>query len=91
MAQIAKAGAGKASDNVNEAAGNVAELAERTAGQANEVARAVDWDRVFRIQAEYLRASLERTAQLTRRYLEVSQAMTNSAVSAAQRQAKKAA
>jgi hypothetical protein len=51
----------------------------------------VDWDRVFQIQSEYLRASLGRTARLTQSYLEVSQAVMTSAASAAQRQAKKAA
>ena len=47
--------------------------------------------RCSQIQSAYLRASLERTAQLTRRYLEVSQAVMTSAASTAQRQAKKAA
>ncbi len=55
------------------------------------VAQAVDWERVSRIQAEYLRVSLERTAQLTRRYLEVSQAVVTAAASVAKREAKKAA
>jgi hypothetical protein len=50
-------------------------------------AKAVDWDQVFQIQGEYLRASLERTARLTRRYLELGQAVATSAVSA-QRQAR---
>jgi hypothetical protein len=54
-------------------------------------AKAVEWDQVFQIQGEYLRASLERTARLTQRYLELGQAVMTSAASAAQRQAKKAA
>ena len=57
----------------------------------NRVAKAVDWQQVLQIQSAYLRASLERSAQLTRRYLEVSQAVMSSATSSAQRQAKKAA
>jgi hypothetical protein len=57
----------------------------------NRFAKAVDWQQVLEIQSAYLRASLERTAQLTRRYLEVSQAVMASAASTAQRQAKKAA
>lgn len=57
----------------------------------DRVAKAVDWDRVVRIQGEYLRVSLERAAQLTQRYIEVSQAVVASAASVAQRQAKKAA
>jgi hypothetical protein len=57
----------------------------------DEVARAVDWDRVFQLQSEFLRISLERTAQLTQRYLEVTQTVVTSAASSAQREAKKAA
>ena len=54
-------------------------------------AKAVDWDQVFQIQRAYLRASLERTARLTRSYLEAGQAVTTSAASAARRPAPKAA
>jgi hypothetical protein len=57
----------------------------------DRAAKAVDWDQVFQIQGEHLRASLERTARLTQRYLELGQAVMTSAASAAQRQAKKAA
>ena len=53
--------------------------------------RAVDWDQVARIQGELLRASFERAATFTRRYLEVVQAVTTSAVSATQKQARNAA
>ncbi len=57
----------------------------------DRVAKAVDWDRVFQIQSVYLRVSLERAAQLTRRYFEVVQAVTVSMADTAQRQARKAA
>ena len=57
----------------------------------DQVARAVDWDQVTKIQGEYLRVSLERTAQLVRRYLEVTQAVVGAAADAAKRQARKAA
>ena len=57
----------------------------------DQVAKAVDWDRVFQIQSGYVRASLERTAELSRRYLELSQAVLTATASATQRQAKKAA
>ena len=50
----------------------------------------VDWDRAFRIQGEFLRASLERTAQLNQRYLEVAQEVTTAAASAAKQQGRKA-
>ena len=49
------------------------------------------WDQAARIQADLLRASLERSAEFTRRYLEVVQAVTASVVSAAKEQARKAA
>ena len=46
---------------------------------------------MFQIQSGYLRARLERAGELSRRYLELSQAVLTAAASAAQRQAKKAA
>jgi hypothetical protein len=57
----------------------------------DRVTKAVDWDQVFQIQGEYLRASLERATQFTQRYFEVVQAVTSAAADAARRQAKKAA
>ena len=53
--------------------------------------QAVDWGRVFQLQSEYLRVSLDRAAQFTQRYLEASQAVLTAAADTAQRQAKKAA
>ena len=47
------------------------------------------WDQAARIQADLLRASFERSAEFTRRYLEVVQAVTASAVSATREQARK--
>jgi hypothetical protein len=44
---------------------------------------AVDWNRLFRLQADYLRDSLERTAQLTRRWLDLSQAVLTANLNAA--------
>ena len=43
---------------------------------------AVDWPRLFRIQGEFLRASLERVAKLNRRYLEAGQAVLAAAAKA---------
>lgn len=57
----------------------------------DRVAKAVDWDQVVQIQSEFVRVSLDRAAQITQRYLEISQAVVTSAASVAQRQAKKAA
>ena len=53
--------------------------------------RAVAWDQVARIQGELLRASFERAATFTRRYLEVVQAVTASVASTTKEQARKAA
>ena len=55
------------------------------------LAGAVDWERVFRIQSEFLRTSLERTAELTRRSLEITQAVMTAAASASSQRARKAA
>ena len=43
------------------------------------LSEAVDWERLFRIQGEFLHASLERMAGLARRYLEASQAVLTAA------------
>jgi hypothetical protein len=53
--------------------------------------RVVDWNQVSRIQSELLRESVERAAQFTRRYFEVVQAVTASAVSVTKEQGRKAA
>ena len=52
---------------------------------------AVDWDRVVKVQGEFLRVSLERMVQLNQRYLDVFQAVANAAVTTAKDQARKAA
>ena len=57
----------------------------------DKAVKAVDWDRVFEIQGEFLRVSLERSAQLTQHYLEVTQAVMAASASAARQQARKAA
>ena len=62
-----------------------------TAVDWNRAVKAVDWERVFEIQGEFLRASLERSAQLTQRYLEVTQTVMTATASAARQQARKAA
>jgi hypothetical protein len=52
---------------------------------------AVDWDRVVKVQGEFLRVTLERMAQLSQRYLDVVQSVSNVAVSTAKDKARKAA
>ena len=57
----------------------------------DQVVKAVDWQKVVQIQGALVRGSLERTAQLTQRYLEVTQSVLSSAASVTQDQARKAA
>ena len=57
----------------------------------DQVAKAIDWEQLTKIQGEYLRVSLERGAQLARRYLEVSQTVVTATADAAKKQARKAA
>ena len=52
---------------------------------------AVDWDRVVKVQGEFLRVTLERMVQLNQRYLDVFQSVANAAVTTAKDQARKAA
>jgi Helix-hairpin-helix motif len=56
----------------------------------DQVSKAIDWEQVAEVQSRYLRQSLERTAQLTQRYLDVGQAVM-AAVSKAQGEARRAA
>ncbi len=53
--------------------------------------RTTDWNEAARIQGEYLRASLERAGQFTRRYVEVVQAVMSFAAPTTKKQARKAA
>ena len=62
-----------------------------TAVDWNRAVKAVDWQRVFEIQGEFVLASLDRSAQLTQRYLEVTRTVIATSASAARRQAGKAA
>jgi hypothetical protein len=57
----------------------------------DQVIKAVDWDQVARIQTEFLRVSLERSALLAKRYFEVTQTVMTAAASTVQDKAKKAA
>ena len=68
----------------------VKEQARANAEAFRALAGAFDWGKAARIQADLLRASLARSAEFTRRYLEVVQAVTASAVSATKEQARKA-
>jgi Helix-hairpin-helix motif len=52
---------------------------------------AADWSQLWQLQAEYLRASLERTAQLTRRWLALSQAALTASTGTTREQGKRVA
>ena len=57
----------------------------------NQAVKAVDWERVVQLQGELLRGNLDRSAQLTQRYLEVTQAVMTVTPFATRQQTKKAA
>ena len=42
---------------------------------SSKASKAVDWNRVVQLQCEFLRANLERSAQLTQHWLEITQAV----------------
>ena len=54
---------------------------------AATLGRAVNWDELFQLQGEFVRASFERLNQLNSRYLEVIQAMTRAAAEQQRRDA----
>jgi hypothetical protein len=53
--------------------------------------RTLDWNEATRIQCDFLSASLERTAEFTKRYFEVVQAVVASPASTTKEQARKVA
>ena len=70
---------------------NLDNVGAHRGGRLGQTVKAVDWDRVVQIQGEFLRGSLDRSAQLTQRYLEVTQAVMTATASVARQQARKAA
>jgi phasin family protein len=52
--------------------------------------QAANWSEVVKIQNDYVRTSIERAVQFTRRYFEVAQAVMSSTMSVVQDQAQKA-
>jgi hypothetical protein len=57
----------------------------------DKAVQAVDWERVIQLQGELLHGSLDRSAQLTRRYLEVTQTVMTATALVTRQQARKAA
>jgi hypothetical protein len=53
--------------------------------------RTFDWSQAIQVHGDFLRASVERAAEFTRRYFEVVQAVVASAASTAKEQARKTA
>ena len=95
MLEIERAVTRRSAEGASEVGRAFAELVKEQARSNVEafqaLTRAVDWDQVARIQGELLRASVERAAAFTRRYLEVVQAVVASAASTTREQARKAA
>lgn len=94
--EVERAVARRSAEGATEVGQAFAELAKEQARDNVEAFQAlltwtVDWDQVTRIQGEFLRASVERAAEFTRRYFEVVQAVVASAASTTKEQARKAA
>ena len=89
-------------ETVRRAASGTTELSQVFVDLLNEQTRqniqaltalneAVDWQRIFQIQSELMTANLERMGELTKRYVEVTQALATSVMAVANNQGKKAA
>jgi hypothetical protein len=92
-AEVERAVARRSAEGATEVGKAFAELVREQARDNVAAFRSLTdtfWDQAARIQADLLRASLERSAEFTRRYLEAVQAVTASAVSATRGQARKA-
>jgi hypothetical protein len=69
----------------------VKEQARHNVAVLQALSRTVDWSGVAQVQSDFVRTSVERAAEFTRRYFEVVQAVTASVVSTTKEQARKAA
>ena len=94
-AELERAVARRSAEGATEIGQAFARLVEEQGRHNVEIFKAltgaVDWDGVARVQAEFVRVSLERGAEFARRYVEVAQAVFASAASATKEQARKAA
>ena len=87
---VSRAGAGMA--ELNRALVDLLQQQTRDNVQlVQALAQPAKWGQAAKLQSEFLRASFQRTAQFTQRYVEVGQAVLTSALSTAQRQAGKSA
>lgn len=93
--EVERAVALRSAEGMTELGQTLAELVKAQTRHNVEVfqalTRTVDWSEAAQIQAEFLRVSFERAAQIAQRYFEVAQAVVASAASAAKDQARKAA
>jgi hypothetical protein len=93
--ETSRAAAGRSAEGAAELGQVFAVLANEQAKHNVEVLRtltqAANWSEVVKIQNDYVRTSIERAVQFTRRYFEVAQAVMSSTTSVAQDQAQKAA
>ncbi len=67
------------------------EQTKHNVGVLKALAETVSWSEVAKIQSDYVRTSIERAVQFSRRYFEVTQTVLRSTMSVAQAQARKAA
>ena len=67
------------------------EQAQNNVETFQALTRTVDWSQVAQIHGDFLRASVERAAEFTKRYFEVAQAVVASTASTAKEQARKTA
>jgi hypothetical protein len=68
----------------------VNEQAKHNVAVLKTLTETANWSEVVKIQNDFMRTSIERAVQFTRRYFEVAQAVLSSTVSVAQDQARKA-
>jgi hypothetical protein len=67
------------------------EQAQNNVETFQALTRTIDWSQVAQIHGDFLRASVERAAEFTKRYFEVVQAVVTSAASTAKEQARNTA
>jgi phasin family protein len=93
--ETSRAAAGRSTEGAAELGQVFADLVNEQAKHNVEVLRtltqAANWGEVVKIQNDFVRTSIERAVQFTRRYFEVAQAVMSSTTSVAQDQAQKAA
>jgi phasin family protein len=92
--ETGRAAAGRSTEGAAELGQVFADFVNEQAKHNVEVLRtltqAANWGEVVKIQNDFVRTSIERAVQFTRRYFEVAQAVMSSTMSVVQDQAQKA-